>query len=500
MKHYTRGLISNSTWNLLRYAVSVLIMLGLTPIILHRIGVAQYGIWTLILAFSSTPMMLDFGFGFALNKFIPAHHARGETAGMNRAINVSLLIFCLIGVCTVAVLAALAPWVMKLFLKPAPGELSEVRLVYFLSLAVYWLNFMLAPLSSVLSGLQRFDLFAVVGISDNMLKGILVLLFFQAGWGLKGLAWAYFITAVLLIFMVLIMIRQVFPEYRPALPGWTGILEEAGRLFNFGSRIFITSLSGLLHLQLDKFLLGYFTDTTRVGYYHLGSAAARQVRAVPDHLIYPVYPLAAELASREETERLENLFKTTLKFTLMFIFPFFILVFIYSDLLVRLWLGEGFEKVALTLRYFLAAYFMNLLTAPGFHILNGMGRPETGMYSSILSLLLNLLLSPVLIWKFGFAGALWGTTLSLVVGAIYFCVLFHRHTAIPFLPVFRSCYLPPLLSSLAACAAYAAFSGFSRHLGCAVFLLAYTGLMAFQRPLSPGDRDAIKNLFRSRGR
>jgi hypothetical protein len=59
----------------------------------------------------------------------------------------------------------------------------------------------------------------------------------------------------------------------------------------------------------------------------------------------------------------------------------------------------------------------------------------------------NIVLSTVLIYKFGFAGAVIGTACALILGGGVFIILFHRINHYPFTRVFLEAYLKPILCS-----------------------------------------------------
>jgi O-antigen/teichoic acid export membrane protein len=71
-----------------------------------------------------------------------------------------------------------------------------------------------------------------------------------------------------------------------------------------------------------------------------------------------------------------------------------------------------------------------------------------GIKSAVFGLALNLVLSLGLIYKFGFAGAVVGTSVSLVLASSYFISMFHRHTRYSLSRVLLESYLKPILCSV----------------------------------------------------
>jgi O-antigen/teichoic acid export membrane protein len=96
--------------------------------------------------------------------------------------------------------------------------------------------------------------------------------------------------------------------------------------------------------------------------------------------------------------------------------------------------------------------YLNLATGPGFLILAGKGDMKPGIQSAILGVVINIVLSLGLIYKFGFAGAVVGTSVSLTIASAYFMWLFHRRTKYSVTRVLSESYLKPVCCSAAVLA------------------------------------------------
>jgi O-antigen/teichoic acid export membrane protein len=103
--------------------------------------------------------------------------------------------------------------------------------------------------------------------------------------------------------------------------------------------------------------------------------------------------------------------------------------------------------IALPLSTLLAVNFFNLTTGPGFLIFAGRGNMRPGVQSAVLAIVLNVVLSLGLIYKFGFAGAVMGTASSLILASGYFMGVFHRRTRYPVSRLLKESYRNPILSS-----------------------------------------------------
>ena len=59
---------------------------------------------------------------------------------------------------------------------------------------------------------------------------------------------------------------------------------------------------------------------------------------------------------------------------------------------------------------------------PAYWVLAGRGILRPSVYSALLASVLNIVLSFVLIMRWGFAGAVFGTAIPMVIGSVYFMI------------------------------------------------------------------------------
>jgi O-antigen/teichoic acid export membrane protein len=187
-----------------------------------------------------------------------------------------------------------------------------------------------------------------------------------------------------------------------------------------------------VHTDLNKFIIGYFSGLEQVAFYEVAARVVSQLKAFPHLMLNPITPAASEIKAADQSEdRLQSLYYRSLKYMSLASLPVFGFVGVLAEPLVELWLGPGYEMAALSVRLLTAATFVNLLTAPGFFILVGIGKPLHGVYSSLLGIVLNVVLGVVLAALAGYVGAIVGTALALVIASTYFVFAFHGDQGIP---------------------------------------------------------------------
>jgi O-antigen/teichoic acid export membrane protein len=177
------------------------------------------------------------------------------------------------------------------------------------------------------------------------------------------------------------------------------------------------------------------------------------MRGAIGFILTPVLPAASELSALGDSQRIRELYFRTHKYLALVAIPTICYVAAVSDRFVELWIGPDMKVVVVPLCILLGVSVINLATGPGFLIYAGAGKLKPGVDAAILGVAVNLVLSFALIYRYGFAGAVIGTALSLTISAGYFTVVFHRQTGYSLFRLVSESYAKPLACSLVSIAA-----------------------------------------------
>jgi O-antigen/teichoic acid export membrane protein len=202
-------------------------------------------------------------------------------------------------------------------------------------------------------------------------------------------------------------------------------------------------------------LLGYFLNVRMVAFYELGSKMAITAGCLPSVLLQAIEPASSELDAENDTKALNLLYTRGTKYIIFLMFPLSLFVITNALPIMHFWMGEsGYEKSALAIQILTIGYSFFLVNSVGRMMARGMGVPQFEMISALIILGLNISLSITLIILLGFIGALIGTSVSAVIGSLYFMNRFHKHikrTIISFLigvcmKPFFACVIAVLMS------------------------------------------------------
>lgn len=435
----------------LRYFLIAPVPFVMTPLILRGIGVSGYGTWAVFLAINSLTSLADLGLVGTLSKFVAEYHARQDFVALARLLNSGMALFLLLDVVIGAVLWSASPALAGRLFRGSTVPSNELVILLRCFLIVIAANILTQLFASVTTGLQRLDLTNVVSAANVLMSAFFGAFLLLLGWGLRGLVYGYIGSGILTIGIYLIVVRRLLPQI--ALNPLRFDRNEAKKMFGYSLRLYVTQAAVAVHNQVEKVFLALLVGVDPVGWYDIASDIALKVRGSIGFILSPVLPAASELNALGDELRIRELYYRTHKYLALCGVPAVCFVAAISNRFVELWIGPSMRMIALPLAVLLFVNYVNLATGPGFLILAGKGDMKPGIQSAILGVVLNIVLSLGLIYKFGFAGAVLGTSMSLIVASLYFIVVFHRRTEYPVSRVLQESYLKPICCSVFVLAA-----------------------------------------------
>ena len=445
-KTLSSKMIRNVAFGGLRIALVAPVPFLLTPFILNRIGVRGYGTWALFVSINSLTSLVDMGLLGTLSKYVAEYYALRDYTRLNRLLNTGLVLFVSLASLVVVVLWLSSRMAVTLLFHGSDMSGRELLYLFHCATVLIWINLVTMLSASVTSGLQRLDLSNMLTAFNVVSAAIFGATWLGLGWGLRGLLYGNIASAILTLLAYTWLIHRLLPEvvFDPAQVE----VAEARKIFGFSLHIYLTQAAAAIHNQIEKILLGFFVGVVPVGWYDIGGDVALKVRSAPQLLLGPVLPAAAELHALGDNRKLVELYHRTHKYLACIGVPLVCFVIAVSARFVELWIGTSLRIVAWPLSVLTLVGFFNLTTGPGYFILVGQGILRPGLYSAMMGLGLNIPLSSFLIYRFGFGGALAGTSFSIIAASIFFQYLFHRRTGYSVVRLLREAYLKPILCSV----------------------------------------------------
>ena len=439
-------LIKNTLFNTVGRVWGVLVNLILTPYIISQIGVERFGIWAIIGILTGYLGLLDLGIGGSFVKFIAQYQAKNDQGKLSQLISTAFF-FCLgLGIVTVILGYVFIDPLLKFF-SITPQLYQEARFVFLAGIILFALTDTFSVFTDLPNGLQRMEVANLIKMLITIPKVGGTVFCLAAGYGLPGLIMNSYLVWLSQLVLTVIAVNKL-------LPGWSlspalfksGMLKE---LFNFGINFQLTYVSYIVNAYVDKILISHYLGLALLTYYQLGATISLRFQEFSFLLTSAFVPAAAELFAQGDRERLIKLYHRGVKYVAMFSLPAAVLIVGFAPSIMSAWMGPGYSESVRVIQILTPAFLINLFACSGVTLAWGMGKPGLVSKAALIHIILNLTLNLVLISKFGFIGAAWGTAISFIIITGIFLNDFHRYIQIPLISYFKL-VIQPLIFSLAA--------------------------------------------------
>lgn len=437
-------IIRNTVFSLFGRLWGIIVLVCLTPYIIGQIGVERYGIFALIGVLNGYFGLLDFGMGTSFVKYIAESITKKDQKEINNIINTGFVFYFVFATCIVFLaFSVMNP--LLVFLKIPASLHDEAFFVFVLGIIIFGVSQALSPFRALQDGLQRLDISNKIEVALSLPMVAGTLFFLEKGYGLPGLMINNSIVLLLRTFIIFIVGHRLFPElkFNPFL-FHRAIFKK---LFSFGYKMQVSRFANVVSFQTDKLLITYFLGIKWVVFYHLGTTIIMHIRQSLLLFVPALIPAVSEIDARNETSFLNNIYLRGSKFLISLSIPILFLLIISASLIIRTWVGEGYEKAALVIQVLTIGYFMATVTGVGGSITAGVARTDINMKFGIFMAILNLSLSILLVMTIGFIGVLLGTSLSLTIASWYFMKMFHSYLGVP-IASFLQLFLKPCICSI----------------------------------------------------
>jgi O-antigen/teichoic acid export membrane protein len=438
---FSRKLIVNTLFNFLGRFWSFAATILLTPFIWNHLTPGEFGVWVLLSAiFLESYTLLDLGFGAAFVKYISAFYAHQDYERINKVLFSGLIFYFLLGTLIVGVGLGLRGFVFAFF------NISSAHTPYLLALIACAVSNIGVMFLSVFRGAQRMDKSNAIEIGLSILNAVGVVVMLSLGWGLTGLGVNALVNAVIMLIASWISVKRAMPRIALGFHFDGALL---GEMFRYGSQILVSRLGGVVSFRLDKLIVARFLGLATVPFYEFSARLSGMARAVPLLMMSALIPATSELGARNDREKIVQTYMMTSRYVAFITIGLVAFVALEAESILRLWLGVGVERSVVLVQILVIGYGANVLAGPASQTGAGVGRPEFDMRSTILLTLLTPILGVFLVQEFGVAGVAAGTSIALVIAAIYLLASFHRsYLETSVIEMVRNVHLRPMAAGV----------------------------------------------------
>lgn len=439
----TRNLFRNTAAQSLPIATTSLFGLILAPIMLSRLGLAQFGVWAVTGALAQYARLLDLGITNSISRFVALYDAEGDRRGIEETIAIGVIAASAAGLLAIVAAVVAAPLVQEVL---GVIPVGEMRVVLVSAAGITAAYLVAAVISAVPIGLRQMappNVAATIGNVVNFIASLAALAFSTR---LDVYALANLGAGIVGLLLAIVALLWVWTA--PYLRRPTGRRSRA--IVGFGLKSQLVTVAQLVNAQTDKLIIAAMLGPRTAGAYELGNRVVQGVFSIGVLTISALIPTAtADLVKRGREVIVEYLERYTIR-SLAMSLPLFGAVCVSAPYLLQAWLGEIPDDSVAIIVLLSVAYAVNMSTGVAMTLVVADGAP--GLVAQMAGALVVLNVGATLgaAPVFGLWGVLVATAMAQIVTCAAFMVRFHRRYSLGLGPFLEATAKPTALTFVLA--------------------------------------------------
>lgn len=409
-----RRVAHNVIWNVAGTLASLGVGVAALPVLLHALGTARLGVFTLALGLIGFSGLLDLGLGRSLTQTVASTLGAGRPRAQVAALVWRVLrLLALFGMLWAALLWWLVPLVVR-NLFHLHGAL-EGETVFGLRAVALSMPLALVATGAMgaLEGIQAFRRVsmqrALLSVAQFGLPTLVALLRPDVGWAIAALAASRLLSAA-------VWLRGLHREL-PRAVHENYEREDLRHLLHFGGWLSLSNIIGPLMVYADRFYLVSMFAPAQVAWYTVPYDGVFRLTNLPMTALNTVFPALAE--AQQEPGRNAVLLRATTRAVLALMLPPLVLAIAFALPLLTLWLGAPFAlHAARIFQWLLLGVLLNSCAHVPYAALQAQGRADLTAKLHVLELPLFATLLVAAVWRWGVEGAALAWTLRVALDTL----------------------------------------------------------------------------------
>jgi len=444
----TSRFLRNVIWSWTGVGINILLGLFLSPILVRKLGVAQYGVWVLLFSTMDYLRLLDFGLRAAVINRCARQNAQQDWRGVNQTINTAILYFLAMSAIGCAFALLFRGPAMTLFnIERALQDDARLLLVIIaLSISA---RLIFSPVTAALEALQRYDLINRAYIGNLTVRAVGSLALLLSGHGLLSLGYLVLAVAVAEDLWNLLSLRRVFAHLHlsPRL-----ISRDAFRaLVDYGKHSSVLNVASMVELQVPATVLGSMCGPTEVAFFAVPWRLLMYTTEAFTKVGQITASVTAELDVRRDARSVWAMAVATNRNCLGLFMPLAIFLCVYATPLLTVWFSPEVGQRSGAVMPVLVVPFL-LAIAAQFNsgaVLMGQAKLRTYAWSLVAEVVLMIVAALIAAPRYGAYGVAWVVAVSFTsIRGAFLALLLCRANGFSIVDYLRAIYARPLAAAV----------------------------------------------------
>ena len=402
-----RSILSNWAALVILGSISFL----LTPLLIHRLGDLEFGMWVLGASLAGYSGLFELGIRPTVQRYVARFRGMGDRAALDETFATGLALTLAVGA-LVSVASVILAHVLPGFFGLAGPRRAQFSWLVILLGASTGASLSGLLLGTYLCAFQRFDLFNLASIARHGGQAFFIVVGLLCGGGVVILGAVTLLATLGSLPLSQYLVRRVDPHLRFSvrLARW----RRAKEMVQFSFWMFLNTAGAQLRSYTDSIVIARVLTLALVTPFSVAARLMEYFQPIVVSAAGPVLPAMSELDGQQKHRELQELFLKATRLTALLAFAIGSVLLLNGRTLLRVWVGEKYVSSYGLLLVLGLGYIVMLAQLAGNILLIARGRHRPFGLWTLAEGLANLGLSIYWGRKYGLMGVALGTTVPLL--------------------------------------------------------------------------------------
>ncbi len=438
LKQNTSGNIGKSAIiSYISIFLNIIISFFYTPWMMHKIGVSDYGLYHLVIAFVSY-FIMDFGLNSSVTRFIAKYRAEDNYLKIRQILGLTLKVFIAIDLVILITLFICYFFIGSIFGGLTPEEIEKVKVLFVIAGVFSALTFVLKPLDGALNA---FELFVPNKIID-LVQRVGVVLLVIACLLLGGNVYHLVLINCAGAFVCSLTKYIVFSKKTQLSIAWSyNSKNDLKEIFSFSGWIFLQSLAMRFRLTFIPTILGILSNSAQIAVFSLGATLESLIWSLSAALNGLFLPKVSKMSYDGNREVLQQLLIKVGRIQLIIIFLIYSGFVTIGAPFIELWAGNEFGDVYYIVLALTFSYIIGNTTQIASDLVMAENKVRYTTTITFITSAFGLIGSFVVAGRSGALGCAIFSGLALVVNQLFYFPVYQRKLGLDMKRFLKECHL-----------------------------------------------------------
>lgn len=472
-----------------------------TPVMLRLLGQSEYGLYQLVNSVVSYLGLLNFGFSGAYTRFYARYKKDNNENAIARLNGIFMIIF---GVLAVICLICGFVMINNITLIFSDGlteeEYTKAKILMFLMVIGVTTTLLSTIFTCYATVYEKFVFQRTLEILQNLFNPFISLPLLIMGKG--SIAMVTVSTALVIAKFAInltfcikkLKIKFIFKGFDFKLFKEIGI---------FTSFIFLNQIIDQINWSMDKILLGRICGTTSVAIYgvaaNLNLMYKNLLSSISSVFVPKINMIVAK--AKDVSNQLTDIFTRVGRIQFMMASLILSGFVFFGKEFIKIWAGNGYEDSFAVALMLMIPITVELVQYLGIEIQRAQNMHQARSVVYFITTVLNVILSIILIKKFGVKGAAVGTAVSVVIGEWFFInIYYHKKVGLNIIYFWKNIFklIPSIIPPVIIGILITRFAIIDNLASLIIFILIYAvafALSVYFIGMNKSEKDMLKPFF-----